>query len=145
MTTQNVDYSEIKPIHFASCLADKTKLNWFSFELASELDSATPAQLKKVLARKGYTKQMFNLSCIKLAKLLQKTILRKLRNEIPEMELNYQDVEAAFPRLNDVLIAQLLKHVATAWDRLLGSCVTCPTACITNKDEYCPLFDEDDW
>ena len=30
-----------------------------------------------------------------------------------------------------------------AWDNLLKICVSCPSACVSNKDDYCPMFDDD--
>ncbi|WPD23154.1 MAG: hypothetical protein SD837_01050 [Candidatus Electrothrix scaldis] len=75
-------------------------MNWFAFELACEIERAVPLATKKYLARKGYTTQRFNKSCINLAILLQGIVLKKLRGEIPDMEINYTEVEKAFPRLN---------------------------------------------
>jgi hypothetical protein len=104
---------------------------------------AVPPQLKKLLAKKGYSKQTFNMSCIRLAKLLQNVVLRKLRNEIPEMQINYTEVEIAFPKLNDNIINDLLDCTAKAWGNLLDMCVCCPSACVSNKDDYCPMFDDE--
>jgi hypothetical protein len=142
MANPNTDYSTIEPYHFFSGQDDKTKFNWFAFELACEIDRAISYQLKKRLLKKGYTRQLFNKSCIKLAILLQGVVLKKLSNEIPEMQLNYTDVETAFPNLNDKTINQLLGCTEQAWDNLLGICVSCPAACVSNKDDYCPMFDD---
>ncbi len=139
------DYSQIKPHHFFSGENQKTKFNWFAFELACEIDRAVPYQLKEYLYKRGYTKQKFNMSCIKLAILLQGVILKKLRNEIPDMELNYTEVERAFPRLNNKTIDKLLDSLEKAWDNLLGVCVSCPSACVTNKDDYCQMFDDESY
>lgn len=142
MVNPITDYSTIEPYHFFSSQKEKTKFNWFAFELACEIDRAIPYNLKKYLSKKGYTKQAFNKSCIKLAILLKAVILKKLRNEIPKMELNYTDVETAFPNLNDKTINQLLDCTAKAWDNMLGICASCPSACVSNKDDYCPMFDD---
>lgn len=136
------DYSEIQPHHFFSNQNEKTKLNWFAFELACEIERAVSPQLKKLLAKNGYTKQTFNKSCIKLAKRLQNVVIKKLRGEIPEMEIDYADVEIAFPKLNDKLINSLLDATGNAWENLLDVCVSCPSACVSNKDDYSPMFDD---
>ena len=69
-------------------------------------------------------------------------VLKKLRNEIPTMQINYTEVEKAFPTLNDKAINILLDCTAKAWDNLLGICVSCPSACVSNKDDYCTMFDD---
>ena len=142
MTNQNQDFSQIEPDHFFSNQDEKTKLNWFAFELACEIDRAVPYRLKNYLSKRGYTKQIFNKSCIKLAFLLQGVILKTLSNEIPEMQLNYTEVEIAFPRLNDKTINKLLDSTEKAWENLLSVCVSCPSACVTNKDDFCHMFDD---
>jgi len=142
MANHNTDYSKIVPSHFFGSPEEKTKFNWFAFELASEIDRAVPDQLKRYLSTRGYTKKMFNKSCITLAVLLQEVVLKKLRNEIPDMEISYTAVERAFPRLNDATINTLLDCTGKAWDNLLSICVSCPSACVSNKDAYCAMFDD---
>jgi len=78
MTSRNLDYSKIEPYHFFSSRNEKTKFNWFAFELACEIDRAVPNDTKKYLSKRGYTKQTFNKSCIDLAILLQGMVLKKL-------------------------------------------------------------------
>lgn len=142
---QTTDYSTIKPIHFAPTPADKTKFNWFAFELASEIERAVPDSLKRQLTKRGYTQQTFNKACIKLATLLQATVLRKLNGEIPAMEISHEQVEAAFPRLNDKTIAKLLDCTGEAWEHLLDVCVSCPSACVSNRRDYAPMFDDESY
>jgi len=54
------------------------------------------------------------------------------------MQINYTEVEKAFPRLNDKTVNQLLDCTAKAWDNLLGICVSCPSACVTNSSRLAP-------
>ncbi len=133
----------INPKNFYSNQDEKTKFNWFAFELACEIDQAVPYKLKKYLSKRGYTKEIFNKSCVELANLLQGIVLRKLNNEIPDMQLNYTEVEKAFPKLNDKTINDLLTCTENAWENLLKICVSCPSACVSNKDDYCSMFDDD--
>lgn len=142
MTDSRPDCSTIEPSHFFSNPDEKTKFNWFAFELASEIERAVPHDLKKYLSKHGYTQQTFNRSCIHLAMLLQKVILRKLRNEIPEMQFSHIEIEKAFPKLNNKTVNKLLDCTSVAWDNLLTSCVSCPSACISNRTEYCAMFDD---
>ena len=142
MANRNTDFSIIRPNHFYSSQADKTRFNWFAFELACEIDAAVPYSLKKYLSRRGYTRETFNMSCIKLTRLLQEIVLKKLRNEIPQMEISYTEIEKAFPNLNDRTINKLLGCASEAWAKLLDVCVFCPIACVSNKDAYCSMFDD---
>ncbi len=145
MANKNSDNlaSTIEPYHFISCQSDKTKFNWFAFELACEIESAIPSRLNGRLSKSGYTKQALNTSCIRLATLLQGVILKKLRNDIPEMQINYTEVEVAFPGLSDKIINELLDCTVTAWGNLLNICVSCPSACISHKNDYCNMFDDE--
>ena len=111
--------------------------------MACEIDRAVPYKLKKYLSKRGYTKETFNKSCVKLANLLQCVVLKKLNNVIPDMQLNYTEVEKAFPGLNDKKIDELLTCTENAWENLLEICVSCSSACISNKDDYCPMFDNE--
>jgi len=143
MAQPDSDYSTIKPNHFFSNRKEKTKFNWFAFELACEIENAVPPKLKKSIIKRRYTEQTFNRSCIRLAVLIQGIILKKLRNEIPMMQINYTEIEKAFPKLNDKTIDELLTCTSQAWEKLLDVCVSCPSACITNKDDYCEMFDDE--
>ena len=136
------DYSSIKPYHFFGNEQEKIKLNWFAFELASELDKAVPYKLKKYLSKQGYTKESFNQSCIHLAKLLQAIALENLLNQRKAMDIRYTEVEKAFPHLNDRTINKLLDCTSVAWENLLSGCVICPSACLSNKNEKCTMFDD---
>ncbi|MBU0498764.1 MAG: hypothetical protein KJ558_00625 [Gammaproteobacteria bacterium] len=143
MPSSQIDYSRISPHQFYSNQSEKIGFNWFAFELACEIDRAVPNKVKKYLSKRGYTKQTFDMSCINLAKLLQGVVLKKLNNEIPDMQLNYTEVEKAFPKLNDKTIDDLLVCTEVAWEHLLSVCVSCPAACISNKDKYCSMFDDE--
>jgi hypothetical protein len=142
-TNRTPDYTKIVPSHFFSNLEEKTKFNWFAFELALEINKTINEKFKKILAIRGYPQVSLNRACVKLAKLLQVTILRKLNKEIPTMRIDYIDIEKAFPGLNDQTIYQLQTFTAQAWESLLTGCCDCPTACISNKDDYCSMFDDE--
>lgn len=135
--------TSIQPYHFYKDDSEKTNFNWFAFELACEIDKAIPAEMRKYLKKKGYAESDYYASCIKLAKLLQGVVLRKLQGKTAKMEISYRPVEQAFPKLNQTTVNRLLDCVNTAWDHLTGVCVTCPQACVSNKDEYCDMFDDE--
>ncbi|MBT4079697.1 MAG: hypothetical protein HOL17_00035 [Gammaproteobacteria bacterium] len=143
MPPSNIDYSKISPDHFFANESEKTKLNWFAFELAREVDHVVPYKFKKYLAKRGCTKETFNMSCVKLAGLLQKEAVNSLSSG-NTMCLSYEAIEKAFnkPKLNKKAINDLLSCVQSAWDNLLRMCVSCPSACVSNKDDYCEMFND---
>lgn len=132
----------IDPRCFSALPGGKRKFNWFAFELACEIRQAIAPPLVRTLAKRGYDRARIDRSCIALAIGLQGVVLKQLRGEIPQMEIGWEPVEAAFPGLTDKLVNRLLDCTGTAWERLLRACVACPSACVTNKDEHCPMFDD---
>lgn len=133
---------QITPSRFSALPGGKCKFNWFAFELASEIRQAITPPLARTLAKRGYDRARLERSCIALAIGLQGVVLRQLRREIPQMEIDWRQVEAAFPGLTDKLVDQLLSCTGTAWERLLSVCETCPSACVTNRGDHCPMFDD---
>jgi hypothetical protein len=132
---------QIEPRRFSALPGGKCKFNWFAFELASEIRQAIPPPLARTLAKRGYDRARIDRSCIALAIGLQAVVLKQLSGEIPQMEIGWEPVEAAFPGLTDKVVDRLLDCTGMAWERLLSNCVACPSACVTNKDDDCPLFD----
>lgn len=137
-----METDKILPNHFFSTKQEKIKFNWFAFELASEISFHIPNGLIKTLIKNGYSKDKINTSCIKLARLLQISIVDFLDTNIPQMKIDYLQIEEAFPNLKDKIINKLLDCTAKAWDNLLSQCEICPQACISKKDDYCSMFDD---
>lgn len=137
-----MNIEKILPNHFFSTEQEKIKFNWFAFEIASEIKFSIPKSLIKTLEKHGYSQNHINSSCVKLARLLQIKILDFLDKKIPYMEIDYTQIEQAFPNLNDKIVNQLLDCTAKAWDNMLSMCEVCPEACISNKDDHCTMFDD---
>ena len=78
---------------------------------------------------------------IYFAKKMKEITLQKLAGEIETVYFSFDLVEAYFPYLSDKLVNKLLDALEEAWDELLSICEICPTRCITEKDEYCTMFD----
>lgn len=133
---------QIDPSQFSTLPGGKNKLNWFAFELACEIRQAITPPLARTLVKRGYDGRRIDRSCIALAIGLQGVVLKQLKGEIPQMEIGWDQVEAAFPGLTGKMTDRLLDATGVAWDRLLSVCVTCPSACVTNKDAPSPLFDD---
>jgi hypothetical protein len=76
------------------------------------------------------------------AKHMKVVALQKLRGEFERVPFSYQDIERFFPRLADSLVDGLLTVVAKAWDSLLELCCSCPTRCVSQRDQLTPAFDD---
>ncbi|MFH0836805.1 MAG: hypothetical protein V1870_01625 [Candidatus Aenigmatarchaeota archaeon] len=72
-------------------------------------------------------------------------ILKKLSNEIDNICFSYESVILYFPQLDDKLVDEILDIVLEAWDEHLSICEICPTRCISEKDEYADMFDDEDY
>lgn len=134
----------VSPASFFSNDAEKTKLNWFLFEFAQELESfiAREKRLRGQLARKGVTDAQIGEFCVHYAKRMKQQILDRVAGRIANVWLRYEEIEAFFPKVGDRLVDRLLMVAAKAWDSLTEACVVCPTRCISEKDERAPMFDD---
>ncbi len=131
----------ILPTLFYTVEAEKVKLNWFCYELALNLfDQINPDLGKKLKNYKIGPREIAGFS-VYFAKEMKGIILQKLAGEIEHVHFNYQMVEAYFPKLDDRLVDKMLDAIAEIWDELLAGCAQCPTRCISEKDQYCTMFD----
>jgi uncharacterized Fe-S radical SAM superfamily protein PflX len=80
---------------------------------------------------------------IYFAKRMKEISLQKLSGEIETVYFSYDLIEVYFPYLSDRMINKMLDATAEAWDELLRICESCPNRCVTERDEYCTMFDED--
>ena len=126
--------------------AEKTKLHWFTFEIALSFQSALrdPA-LASLRARQRITEQQIATFCIRYAKHMQGVILRVLRGELPQVVMPYQPIEAIWPRLSEPELNTIQDHLAAAWEQQLQICGLCPTRCISDKESICVMFDDPDY
>jgi hypothetical protein len=144
--TQNEDDifgdSIIKPTSFYSGQREKTKLNWFLFELALNFESYISRHLAiKLIKYKIEEREIADFS-IHLAREMKEIILQKLSGEIEDVYFSYEMIESYFPRIkSEKLIDEMLDVLAGAWVFQLDACGSCPTRCLTEKDHYCTMFD----
>ena len=132
----------IKPTSFYSAEHEKTKLNWFCYEVALSFELEIQHKLGEKLKRyRIYEEQIADFS-IYFAKQMKRIILQKLSGEIETVYFSYDMVEAYFPKLSDRMVNKMLDAIAKAWDEQLSVCERCPTRCVSEKDVYCTMFDE---
>lgn len=141
--TLSPDLDLIKPTAFYSNESEKVKLNWFLYELArgiyQEIDRKLNAKLKEHQID-GPARAQFS---IHLAKRMKEIIYQKLAGKIEKVYFSHKMVDSYFPDLEDNLVNQMLDAISEAWDEQLSMCEICPTRCISEKDAYCTMFDEE--
>jgi hypothetical protein len=133
--------SLVRPRSFYSSPAEKTKLNWFCYEYASEIVSMVDSRLQKRLNHKGIADRRIVDFAVYFAKHMKVVGLQKLAGEFDRVPMTYQDIERFFPRLDDRLVDDLLTVVAKAWEGMLELCCRCPSRCVSERDQLTPAFD----
>ena len=121
--------SMIKPTSFYSNESEKIKLNWFCYELSMGM-------------RHKISDEVLADFSICTSKKLKDVILRQLSGKDKKVCNSYELIESYFPDLDDRLIDKMLDVLSKAWDENLSFCEACPNRCISEKDAYCPLFDD---
>ena len=140
----SVNKSTISPGDFFSKEEEKTKLNWFLFEFARELESYIHQRktLCNKLNKKGVNKKAVAAFCIHYSKQMKSQVLDQVSGRIANVRMGYEEIEAYFPRIGDILIDEILTAAAEAWDSQLSGCVICPTRCISEKDNTATMFND---
>jgi len=132
----------IKPTSFYSAEHEKTKLNWFCYELALNFELEIKHKLGKRLKRYGISEEDMADFSIYLAKRMKGILLQKLSGEIETVYFSYEMVESYFLKLSDRMVDKMLGVIENAWDEQLSFCEICPTRCVTERHAYCTMFDE---
>jgi hypothetical protein len=134
----------VTPGHFFSDESEKTKLNWFLFEYALELELfiRLDKRLRKRLARKGVDDKTITEFCIHHAKQMKWEILDRVAGRTANVHIGYEPIEAFFPTIGDRLVDRILTRAGEAWESQVEACVDCPTRCISEKDRKAPMFDD---
>jgi len=133
----------INPADFFSTNEDKTKLNWFLFEYALELEASVwrDKELRERLRDKDIGDREVAAFCVSHAKLMKREILDRVSGKTENVRIGYKEIEAYFPIIGDALVDRLLMKAVEAWDSQTKACVVCPTRCISEKEQRAPMFD----
>jgi len=134
--------SRIQSTSFYSSQKEKTKLNWFSYELSMAIYDEIKPNLRNILRRSPISDEDLASFSIYFAKKMQDVILQKLSGKIETVYFSPEMIDLYFPNLGDKLVNKMLDAISKAWDKLLGVCETCPTRCISEKDAYSTMFDD---
>jgi hypothetical protein len=132
----------IKPASFYSNECEKIKLNWFCYELSIEIYDNMKKDLGYRLKKNKISDDVLAEFSICTSKKMKDVILQQLSGKIKKVCISYELIESYFPNLDDRMVNKMLNVLSKAWDGLLRFCVACPNRCISEKDEYCSLFDD---
>lgn len=134
----------VSPADFFSINEDKTKLNWFLFEYALELEAMVwrDKDLRERLRRKGIGDREIAAFCVSHAKHMKGEILDRVSGKTENVRIGFQEIEAYFPTIGDALVDRLLTKAVKAWDSQTEVCVICPMRCISEKEKRAPMFDD---
>ncbi len=134
----------ITPAQFYSRRQEKTKLNWFCFEYALELEKTikTDRRLLSKLTGKGVDDAKIAAFCIHFAKYMKGEVMAQVSGRIPQVRIRYEPIESFFPSIGDALVDRILTISAKAWDSHTACCIVCPTRCISEKEQRATMFDD---
>jgi hypothetical protein len=134
----------VKAADFYSSDAEKTKLNWFLFEYAMEMESLIRAdrELLTDLKGEGIGNTEIGGLCVHYAKKMKPQILEQVAGRIKAVRIGYEEIERFLSAADDELVDRLLTHAAEAWNTLTEGCGECPTRCISERDQRAPMFDD---
>ena len=134
----------IRSTSFYSCEGEKTKLNWFCYELSVGIYDKMKEDIEKRLKKHKISDEALAGFSIYISKKIQDIILQKLSDRIEQVYFSDEMIESYFPNLNDRMVNKILDVILKTWDEQLSFCEVCPTRCISEKDVYCTMFDEED-
>jgi hypothetical protein len=136
--------TKIKPTSFYSNDHEKIKINWFAYEYAMAVYDDVGTSFRRRLISNGITSEEFAKFSIYISKFMIENAKKMLSGEIEKVCFSYEMIEAYFPAMRDRDINRLLELTAKSWYDLLGFCEMCPNRCLSEKDEPCLMFDEED-
>ena len=135
--------SMIKPASFYSNETEKTKLNWFCYELSVSIYDDMKEDIGKLLKKHKIRDENLVVFSIYISKKMKDIIFQKLSGRIDNVYFSYEMIESYFPNLDDEFINKMLDSISKTWDKQLSFCEICPTRCISERDAYCTMFNDE--
>lgn len=131
----------IKIEWFYSLEGEKTKLNWFLFEIALEYYDHIKDNTELSEYRKEYDDKQIAQYCVYHAKRMKESLLRFLKGQRKSIILN-RDYIAEFYHDNTVATNKALhKACMEAWEQILSACENCPVQCLNDYTARSMDFD----
>jgi uncharacterized Fe-S radical SAM superfamily protein PflX len=132
----------VEPTSFFSNDLEKTKLNWFCYELSISIYDKIQDNLGKELKNLEIDKKAIAEFSIHISKKIRDSILQKPPSRIEKVYVPSEVVKQYFPNLSHEIRRKMLNAISKAWDEQLSFCEICPTQCLIERDAYCTMFDQ---
>lgn len=133
----------ISPTSFYSSERDKTKLNWFTYELAMSIYDEARKGLGGRLRREGVGGDALAEISVHAAKALADQVRLRLAGGLDTVVISPELVRDRHGGLSDRTLDGMVDAMMRAWDDVLRVCETCTNSCITEHDRRCWMFDEE--
>ncbi|MBM4249022.1 MAG: hypothetical protein FJ149_06240 [Euryarchaeota archaeon] len=123
--------------------AEKTRMNWFCYEISLAIYDQISDQLGERLKGFEIDEKALAEFSVRLARDAKVQIIDWLEGRSKTISYSEEKIGTYLPTLDGGTAKELFNAVLDAWDSLLAICESCPNACITRRDEPAPVFDEE--
>lgn len=131
----------INRTEFYSSDSEKTKLNWFLYELAMAFYDEVEKPLKKMFKTKSISEADIAKFATRSALEMKGPVCDFTDGKIDHIEFGGYFFTEILPPLSAKNHNRLMDALAKAWDGHLAACGVCPTRCISEREKYCTMFD----
>jgi hypothetical protein len=121
--------------------SEKTKLNWFLYEVALEYQVFIKRSQSLEGYRKKHSEKNIARFCTYYAKRMKKSVLEQLAGLTDATILDEEYIADFYPKNTSRQNALLMQVAFDAWDSLLAVCENCPSRCLSEKDRLSDFFD----
>lgn len=133
--------SIIKPTKFYSDETGKTKWNWFLYELALSVEMFIKKNLDQELRKWMIGEREIADFSIYAVGEIKDTILDAISRNSKRINFSSEVIESYFPGLiGSKLTDKILDALIAALEFQLYSCDDCFTQCLTQREQYCTMF-----
>jgi len=137
------DISPVQASWFYTITEEKIKLNWFLFEYACEVYDKIKRSDNESLCkwRSRWSNKQTAEFCAYFAKRMRRSIFDRLADKTVEI-----DDEYILDYCHTITIREtsaLMDAAAEAWSEFLDICAVCPCRCLSERYEYCDMFDRE--
>jgi hypothetical protein len=127
---------------FYSIEGEKTKLNWYLYEIALEYYDRIMDNPELEHYRKLYDEKQIALYCAYYARRLRESLLRYIRGQRKTV-IFYKEYISDFYLQHDRPLIRILSRTAReSFDHIWFVCITCPQQCLWEHNAKSPLFEE---
>ena len=121
--------------------SNKTKLDWFLFEVALEYQQVIGFDKTLALYRNTHSPEDIARFCAYFSRRMEKSVLERLAVQTDAVVFYEDYVTDYYPDISRRQTDALIKAAIKAWDDMLAVCEACPERCISEKDLPSTLFD----